>query len=324
MADYIPNSDALMRSTLRDTIKRLRRIRIKAGAKDEEEEQKSTGDPFTDLAMAFIKLVTCTKDEITERNQGAREHGQDRMCIEQTNQIRKNIRQMEATLEDMKQLVDKSEALFKRESQKKHPKKTKQDLLERNYNERRSQYADCQATLQVVKEMDSERMGVGKKGISPIKETQFGKKAHLREQLLGMRRKSNLDGGSVDPNKGLEYVDNTVGGGRLEDDVETKELTKVIAQQDAKINAGLDRIKEGVGRLHSIAQDIGAQLDMQNEMLDKTELTVDKQTKQLYSLNRRIGKLIKQQKPMNCFFNMCCVVIIIALVGFFLIQFNVI
>lgn len=34
MTAYLPNSDALLRSTLRDTIRRLRRIRAKAG-KDE-------------------------------------------------------------------------------------------------------------------------------------------------------------------------------------------------------------------------------------------------------------------------------------------------
>lgn len=99
---------------------------------------------------------------------------------------------------------------------------------------------------------------------------------------------------------------------------------KVIAQQDAKIDAGLDRIREGMGRLRTLAVDIGAQITMQNEMLDSTEAVMDKQTTQLRSLNRRITKYMKETKPMNCFFNLCCIFLIIAIIGFFLFQFNAI
>lgn len=323
MADYIPNSDGLMRSTLRETIKRLRRIRKKAGKEDEEEETATTGDPFQDLTNTFIRLVTHAKASIKERNDGAREHGQDRMSIEQSNEIRKDIRQMETLLQEMSQLVDKAEALYNREGKKKKPRKKKLDLLERSFNERRSQYNDCVMTLQVVREMDSERVETGKKGINATKEMQFGKKAQLRQQLLGLRQaKKQGDNGFTDLDN-VEMVDNTVGGGRLEDNEETKEQMKVIAAQDAKINAGLDRLKEGVGRLKNLATEIGAQIDMQNEMLDNTEKTMDSQNKQLRSINRRLNKFMNGTKPMNCFFNVCFIILIIAVVGFCLVAFGI-
>lgn len=324
MADYIPNSDGLARSNLRETIKRLRRIRAKAGKEDEEAEDATSGDPFQDLTNAFIRIVTRTKNNMKERNDGCRQHGQDRMAIEQSTEIRKDIRQLEVLLEEIQKQVDQAEALLIKENKKKKPKPKKVELLTKNYEERRSQYTDCVSTLQVVKDMDSERVDTGKKGINVAQEAQLGKKAVLRAQLMGMRRQKQGADGLPDPSSGTEYVDNTVGGGRLEDNEETKEQIKVIAEQNAKIDAGLDRLKEGVGRLHNLAVEIGAQLDMQNEMLDKTEQTMDKQNKQLRGINRRLNKLMNDTKPMNCFINICFLILIITLVGFFLLQFGVI
>ncbi|EPY20748.1 syntaxin of plants SYP7 [Strigomonas culicis] len=322
MTDYIPNTDGLMRSTLRESIKRLRRIRVKAGREDEEAEAEASGDPFLDVTNAFVRAVGRTKNNINERNQGCRDHGQDRMAIEQSNEIRKDIRQMELMLEEIKKYVDQSEQLLVKANKKKKPNPKKVALLQKNFDERRNQYNDCVSTLQIVKEMDSERVEAGKKDINATKEMQFGRKAQLRAQLLGMRRQREGDG-VADPS-GIVLEDNTVGGGKLQDNDETKEQMRVIAQQDAKIDAGLNRIKEGVGRLKNLAVDIGAQLDMQNQMLEKTELTVDKQTKQLQTINRRLEKLMKGTKPMNCFMYVCFIVLILALVGFFLVQFNVI
>ncbi|KAK7199342.1 Qb-SNARE protein [Novymonas esmeraldas] len=321
--DYIPNTDGLMRSTLRDSIRRLHRVRARAGAKDEQENQDTSGDPFQDLTNAFIRSATRTKNNINERNEGCRANGQDRMAIEQSNEIRKDLRLMEGTLEEIKKLVDEAEHRLAKENKKKKPKASKVQLLERNYEGRRAQCNDCVTTLQNLKDMDAQRIEVGNKQINMVQEMQLGKRAQLRQQLLGMRRKDNGNGETVGPGD-VELVDNTTGGGRLQDSEETKEQMKTIAAQDAKIDAGLDRLKEGVGRLHDLAVQIGAQIDMQNEMLEKTEQTIDKQTQQLRNINKRLNKFLKETRPMNCFLYVCCVFLIIALVGFFLVQFNVI
>ncbi|KPI82691.1 hypothetical protein ABL78_8295 [Leptomonas seymouri] len=321
--DYLPNTDGLMRSTLRESIRRLHRIRAKAGAKDEQESESTTGDPFEDLTNAFIRMATRTKNNINERNEGCRQHGQDRMAIEQSNEIRRDFRRMEETLVELKKLVDEADHRLAKENKKKKPKASKLQLLQRNYDGKRSQYADCEGTLQNLKEMDAQRIESRKKDINTFEEMQLGKKAQLREQLMGMRRTKDANGSPVGPSD-VVFVDNTVGGGRLQDNEETKEQMKVIAAQDAKINAGLDRLKEGVGRLHEVAVQIGAQIDMQNEMLEKTEQTIDKQTQQLRRINYRLNKFMKNTRPMNCFLYLCCVFLIIAIVGFFLVQLNVI
>lgn len=326
MSEYIPNSDGLMRSTLRDTIKRLKRIRRKAGKEDEDAHLESSGDPFQDLIHSFVRLVTRTKASIKERNDGGREHGRDRLCIEQSNEIRKDIRQMEVMLQEIHQLLKKAEELCLRERKKKKPAQRKLDLLERNYNERQSQYNDCVTTLQIVREMDSEQVEAEKNDINATKETQFARKAQLRQQLLGMRaghERKHLETGGFTNLDTVEMTDNTVGGGRLQESEETKEQMVIMAAHDARIDASLSRLSEGVKRLKSIATEIGAQIDMQNEMLDNTEATVDSQNKRLNSLNRRLTKYMNNTKPMNCFFNVCFVILIIAVVGFCLVAFGV-
>ncbi|AIN97343.1 Qb-SNARE protein, putative [Leishmania panamensis] len=321
--EYIPNTDGLMRSTLRDTIRRLHRVRAKAGASDERENQESSGDPFQDLTNAFIQAATRTKNNINERNEGCRQHGQDHMAIQQSNEIRKDLRQMEGTLVELRKLVDEAEHRLAKENRKKKPKASKVQLLERNYEGRRSQYDNCVTALQNLQNMDAQRIEVDKGQINTAEEMQLGKRAQLRQQLLGMRRKDNGNGETLGPGD-VELVDNTTGGGRLQDNETTKEQMQTIAAHDAKIEAGLSRLKEGVGRLHDLAIQIGAQIDIQNEMLDKSEQTMDKNTQQLRAVERRLKKFIKETRPMNCFLYLCCVTLIIALVGFFLVQFQVI
>ncbi|KAG5481130.1 hypothetical protein CUR178_06362 [Leishmania enriettii] len=321
--NFIPNTDGLMRSTLRDTIRRLHRVRAKAGAKDEQDNQESSGDPFQDLTNAFVQAATRTKNNINERNEGCRQYGQDHMTIEQSNKIRRDLRLMEDMLNDIDRLVSEAQHRLSKENSKRKPVKSQVELLERNYEGRREQYQSCVSALENLREMDAQRVEVTKRQIDAVQEMQLGKRAQLRQQLLGMRRKDNGNYETVGLG-GVELVDNTTGGGKLQDNEETKAQMQTIAAQDAKIDAGLNRIKEGVGRLHELAVHIGSQISMQNEMLDKTEQTIDKKTQQLRGINRRLAKFMKETRPMNCFLYLCCILFIIALLGFFLVQFSVI
>ncbi|CAG9572687.1 putative Qb-SNARE protein [Leishmania major strain Friedlin] len=294
-----------------------------AGAKDERENRDISTDPFQDLTNNFVRAATRAKNNINERNNGCRQHGQDHMAIVQSNEIRKDLRLMEETLEEIHKLVLEAERRLAKENKKKKPKESKINLLERDYEGRRSQYDNCVSAIQNLKEMEAQRVEVARTEINTVQEMQFGKRAQLRQQLLGMRRKDNGSGETVGPGD-VELVDSTVGGGTLQEHEESKEQMKMIAAQDAKIDAGLCRIKEGVGRLHDLAVQIGAQIDMQNAMLDETEQVIDKDTAQLRGLNRRLKTFLKETRPMNCFLYVCCVFLIVALTGFFLVQFNVI
>ncbi|ESL11427.1 hypothetical protein TRSC58_00821 [Trypanosoma rangeli SC58] len=323
MTQYLPSGDGLMRSTLRETIMRIRRIRRKAGREDENEEESST-DPQRDLSLAFIRCVTRTKKLINERNEGLKLHGHDRMVIEQSNSIRKDMRTMETLLEEIKRYVEASEAALAQANRKKKLDKQKVALLEKQRDEQVAQYNECFSMLELVRELDQQQDSKGQKGANLAQEMQFGRKAQLRQQLLMLRRQRTSEGGHVDPNEEIELHDDAVGGGRLEDHEETRESMKVIGAQDAEIDAGLDRLKAGVARLHNLALELGVQIDMQTQALDKTEQTMDVQVNRLRNINRRIGNFVREKKPLNTFLNMCCCLLIISLVGFFLVKFNVI
>lgn len=323
MPNYLPNRDGFMRAMLRETIKRIRRVRERAGRTDEPKEIETTGDPFRDLTLAFIRCVERVKENIKERNEGAARHGQDRIAVEQSLAIHKDIRNLETILEEMKQEVNKSGAVLEKETRRKKAKPHKIALLEKAHSAKSGQYKDCLATLELVKESDHQRIAATS-GVNVGQELLVGRRAQLRGELGSLWRDKKDGGGHVDPYAGANLEDDTVGGGRLEDHEDTAEAMKTIAAQDKKIQNSLEVVSKGVSRLHTLALEIGGQIDMQNKHLDNTEQVMNKQTEQLHTLNVRLKKLVKEMKPMSVFLYVCCILLIMSLVGFFLMQFDVI
>lgn len=315
MASYLPSRDGLLRSNLSDSIKRLKRIQKKAGKEDPDEtEHANTGDPFSDVATTFIILVTKTKAAIHKKNTEWRLHGVDRTFSEESNAIRRNINEMERMVDQLKTMVDFSEKEYLAAVGKKK-KKEKAELLKKALDEKRSQYSDALVTIDVVKEMNRELTAPG--GGAPTDIT-FGKKAQLVEQL------SSLDFSSA----ASKYREDNSGGGstgpsRLEDHHEFGQKMSEIRLQDEKIDAGLDRLREGMARLKDISASIGEQLNVQNQMLQQTEEVMTRQSQQLYNISSRITKLMKESSPINTFLYCCCAVLILAMIAFMLLQFNV-
>lgn len=331
---HLPSSSGLMRSTLRDTIRHLRQIRVKAGIVDDDAKLlKKSGDPFRDKSNQFVYEVKQIKDLIRERNEGLRKIDQsaDFTSISQNNDIRKRVRDVGQILNDIKVMVDDAELLLGKETKKKSPKREKVILLERQHKERQVQYQDCSEMLELVKRMSAEPVkgrnaptsgGGSRTAALSRKTSEVSKKALLLEQLnlkVLRNRQSDLtaEGGGVEMAPVGERA-------RLEDDPDTAEHMKILSRQDDEINRGLDRMRSNIGRLHEIALEIGAQLDRQNEMLEKTEENVDKRNVELKGINRRLTKLLKEQAPMNTFIMVACCVIILGMIGFLVFQFNVV
>lgn len=316
MASYLPSRDGVLRSNLSDSIKRLKRIQKKAGKEDPDEaERANTGEPFSDVATTFIILVTKTKAAIHKKNTEWRLHGVDRTFTEESNVIRRNINEMERMVDQLKDMVDISEKEYVAAVGKKKKKLEKAELLKKALDEKRSQYEDALVTIDVVKEMNRELSAPGGGGPTDIT---FGKKAQLVEQL------SSLDFSSA----ASKYREDSSAGGatgpsRLEDHPEFGQKMSEIKLQDAKIDAGLDRLREGMARLKDISSSIGEQLNVQNQMLQQTEEVMTRQSQQLYNITSRITKLMKESSPINTFLYCCCAVLILAMVAFMLLQFNI-
>jgi SYP7 family syntaxin len=319
----VPNSDGLHRSTLRDTIRRLKNVRKKAGKEDEEDKRlQSTGDPFRDASNLFLDGVKKIRELMTQRNAEAKKHGQDQGVIAESNEIRREMRGLETILGQIKTFVDEAVKHRDREQAKKSPKANKLMLLERQVKEREGQYKAMQETLEGLRDLDAQRFGEGKKGTGAnAQDLKLGNKMKIRTTLLGLKKQREKEAEGGDAGGNAMAVTGTT---KLEDAEETKDQMKAIKTQEAKIDQGLSRLSAGVKRLHELSLQIGAQIDMQNTMLDATEQKVDSQVTQIKSLNRRLGKIIKAQSPMNTFMTVACIILVLALVGFFLVQFGVI
>lgn len=309
-----PMSSAVsVRSALRDSLNRLRSIRQRCGKNDDGEDgaEVNTGDPFRDKTTKFARSMKKLKDLIVERNEGVRKNGNDTVSIEQSHEITKTLRELEKDLTDVKAFVDQADQQLAKANKKKKSASTIQ-LLERQLKDRQSGYTTLVEMLEAAKNMASDRGDKGKLGGNKPN-AQLGNKLRIREQLSSLK--------AADPQAKSE------GGGssaKPEDDPATAEQMKQLAEQEKKINRGLDQVGKVVGRLKDLAYQIGTELDVQNKMLDQTEEKVDSQTKQLKMLNRRLGKMIKETKPANMCTNVGCVVLLVALVGYFLYQFGVV
>lgn len=317
MSNFLPNRDGLLRSNLGDTIRRLKRIQKKAGKEVvEEEEAPKTGDLFFDIATGFIILVTKTKSIINKKNTESKLHGIDRIAIEDATAIRRNIQEMERMVDQLKKLVEDAEKEYKGVSKK---KSSKSELLKQSLDEKRAHYQDALTTIDVVKEMNCELIAPGGSAETDIS---FGKKAQLREKLSDLNFSASPQA-HKDPNEGVEGPSDTKFSSLYGSDQYALRVA-TVKENEEKIDAGLDRLRQGMCRLKDLSSNIGQQLAVQNQMLEHTEEAMTRQSEQLYNLTNRITKLIKESSPINTFMYCCCAIFIIAILGFILLQVGVI
>lgn len=86
-------------------------------------------------------------------------------------------------------------------------------------------------------------------------------------------------------------------------------------QNDAEIDAALDRIEFGVQRVNENAQGIHHELDEQRSMLRDAEKQADRNEAQLKGVNRRIAKVIKKLGKSRLFtYVVLCVILIVLII----------
>ncbi|CUG05758.1 transmembrane protein, putative [Bodo saltans] len=331
MSKNLPNSSGLMRTTLRDALKLLKKIRVFAGMNDEQVEvvEASVGDAFRDKNNEFIKCVKRTKEQISERNTGMKKNGNDVTAIEQSNNIRKEIRHLCDLAAEIKVMVGDAERSLIKENKKTKVNEKKRGLLERQYQERHLHHRQCLETIELVKNMDMERLDPNGKLPSQSLGQQTGKKLTLHERFdmnvikmraerEAKRRAAAAVGATSDE---VEMGDRCEG--RFDDSAFKVQLN-TIAQQDVEVNQSLIRLSNNVKMLYGVAEAIGSELDNQNALLDHTENTVETQARKLKGINRRLSKIMKNHSPINTCVTVLCIIFILALVGFFLVQLDVI
>jgi chromosome segregation ATPase len=303
-------------ATLRDTITRLKRVRTTCGKNDDENGQAllSTGNPFEDKINKFVTEYKALQEFMEEKKENMKKFGNDQETIILAQDVRRKTKELEDILKEAKKVLDEKDLKLakynvqlstgeNKKIQKKH------DNLKEEYNKCKNIYDKC------FQELESAKDGLTKSMQNNGRSTSSSRKqkiSALRDNMSKFNKRRQSGENENDIEMSLEE--------RTEHDNHMKE----IKQKDELINKSLDRIKAGVERLNTIAINIGTELDNQNRMLDNTEMKVDTANKDLRGLNRGLTKLMREQKPLTLWLKISGFVFIIAIIGFFLYQFNVV
>lgn len=101
----------------------------------------------------------------------------------------------------------------------------------------------------------------------------------------------------------------------LSKDTDFVQFFSETKQNDAEIDATLDRIHTGVQRLHETARDIHGELDVQKTMLEDTDKAVDVNEAKLSTMNQKLAKTIKKLgKSRLIVYVVCCVILIVLII----------
>jgi chromosome segregation ATPase len=303
-------------ATLRDTINRLKKVRISCGKNDDDAEQKllSSGNIFEDNINKFVTEYKVLQEFIEEKRENMKKFGNDRETIIIAQDIRKKIRELENILSEAKKVIDtKDEKLAKYNLQISNGENKK---IQKKYNVLKAEYDKCKIIYdKCTKELEFAK-GDLIKSIENKRDERKKIISSLRDNMEKFNKRKQL-GENINENE--NEIEMTV-----EEKTEHNNQMKTIRQKDALIDKNLDYIKAGVQRLNHIAITINAELDNQNKMLDNTENKVDTANKDLRGLNRGLTKLMREQKPVTLWLKLSAVIFVISIIGYFLYQFNVV
>jgi len=97
--------------------------------------------------------------------------------------------------------------------------------------------------------------------------------------------------------------------------------TKVI---DKKIDQALDRIGQGVQRLHENALQVNNELRIQEVLLKDTENKLDRINEQMYTLNGKLRKTLEQVDKDKCCVYLVCCVLLLAVAGYIVYSLGIV
>eukprot|EP00744_Colponema_vietnamica_P010963 GILI01015438.1.p1 GENE.GILI01015438.1~~GILI01015438.1.p1 ORF type:complete len:288 (-),score=51.26 GILI01015438.1:124-948(-) len=270
--------------------------------------------PFQDALNLFKEDMEKVNERLETRSRKGERDGQ---AIIVAHEIDKQLRGLDETLKQLKNLAeesDKKRAKIAKKSAKdpKEDDKQKMSILEKEYRLRITMCETCEKGLNVLKEKNQTLPT--KKGMTD------------KEKLMGGRI-ANTKGG---PATAYTAVDDAIaqgaesgGAANLDTDAETKDQMKKKRQKDAQIDSALDQIGALVGRLGQNANLISEEVDKQNVALDNLEVKMDKTTDKLSGINGRLGKLVKGSSKVNIVVNILVGILILAVVGYVLYEMDV-
>jgi peptidoglycan hydrolase CwlO-like protein len=308
---------AVSRSTMRNSMSKLRAILIRCGLPDDGDKDAaaSTGDPFTDKVSMFVRSCKQLEEQIRERNKAVLEAvGGAADIAGDSSDINRRKRELKDELAEIKALAEESEAKV-RKANKKQKAKEIIDQLEATHKTRESMHQNCKTAYDRICDIDAQR-GMSEKDIA-MNQQGTGTGGVYRQSLTALRNRNKRKDGRI--NLGA----NDPNSGNLDTNAETAEEMKKLRSQQQQMDAGLDQLNVILQNITSGARQLGDELKKQTQMIEESSGTIDRLTNNLVQLNKGITSVIKAQGPMSVMLYAVGCFMILGIVGFMLVQLNV-
>eukprot|EP00310_Coccolithus_braarudii_P018502 CAMPEP_0183351910 /NCGR_PEP_ID=MMETSP0164_2-20130417/26331_1 /TAXON_ID=221442 /ORGANISM="Coccolithus pelagicus ssp braarudi, Strain PLY182g" /LENGTH=277 /DNA_ID=CAMNT_0025524211 /DNA_START=42 /DNA_END=875 /DNA_ORIENTATION=- len=106
-------------------------------------------------------------------------------------------------------------------------------------------------------------------------------------------------------------------GGTELPDIETQEGLQQLQQKDQRIDEELEQVAAGVADLKTVALDIRDEVKVQSAMVDEITHKVDKASKHLSSINKKMKKTLQQTRSADRFIlDFILLVVLLGIIGY--------
>ena len=287
-----------MDAELRQLLKRLKVVYEETGGKGAGAVGKYAGDSFMQLRSRLIKQTKVihelcdARDADAKKNKGKRsteaiKRDQEiRTCVVECSEIMQNLHKVH------KSLVKKQ---------------NKKRVTSEEMREKSEFLGECVREVQLAVERSNRRPGESSDAVTP--EAISFNTMSLADALASM------DSG---PNKsGKEYTSPAPTGPGVEMSASVTQKLEVVERNKQEMDKYLDVIEEGVSQIAEIANTLGEELAVQDQLIADVAKNIEKADDNIQGLNDQVDEVLndKGQCCQNQALNLICFVLLLGVCG---------
>jgi chromosome segregation ATPase len=311
-------------------MRKLGQIRVACGKGDAgggQQQVQLTGDPFGDRLQWFKSHANECREAINERSEvtGSKTPEDRTEYVRAENQVMRSLDKMKLDLEALEKLVaEANDKYFEAEKKRATPERI--EAKRKVFAERQAAHKGAEG----VRDQLVKLARTSKEDTLAASAASGRSKTRIRAAMdtLARANRQGVDVGATQTLQDLEHVG--PGGAPYGDNPPSLEHSEFrdqylrIQQQKKEIDRGLDRLSDAIASIRDKMVNIGDELETQNQMLVETRERVVDQTQKVRNLRKQVDMVLKKQAPMNMCINVFCFILLLALVGYFLVKFNVV
>jgi len=242
-----------------------------------QEQDEANMDEFTRLKKEIAKEIKETRAAIEERNELLGETENTVATAKMSSSIRTRLRNIEGDIEKLKEIQKKQVDKIEKKKAK-NKNVTEEEVKESEY---RTEIVDlCQKHIAECYHLEKSRFG-------NVQNTFF--EGYTKKDEVVISSLPDID----------------------DDDF------RMLKQNDQKIDAQLEIIKQGVGVLGEMANEMGKEIELQGVMINELTDRVDETQATLNNLNKRLKKTLEKVRKGDRFcIDIILLIVVLALGGY--------